>query len=1037
MNRFYHIFKNSGDSEYNDLVYNPSDTLHLEDSRFDIVLTPLSGTKYWRFGIALSQQEHFGFEPSAGRYSNQNLRFIEIDVGERSQTGWGYPSRIALGSYYFPQMESPMLRYDTYISQSEVHLKITLNTADNKIDIQLKAPGCPALAAQLPVDGYKFVKFFAWADYVPYALGCFLQVSAQGDEDSFEIYPEPAAGDNYWIFRLPKTKGKQSDAEARSEVTEVVHTFQSANADKAVDTPFLEILKKGDKLFAYDDEHKVVLYLLEVGNITAGADVTVRMKVLEYYRPNIQASSLLRHFIYGRLLQPESAYYLVPMYKVNFEEFIKLDYDFPTVALSDNERKYLEIMYQNWLHGREITSSYSLQELWKDFPRDFEPAQINSLLLTGREISLWGISQIHPESPIFEKFDRVIWVIRRLLSQGKIYTQISIRLILDETGDALTDHDVLRIFKLMLHFPNLIRSFGTAPDGTRTIELGEDRFYETYREYEGLWLFMRKFLSSHGVRYARQSGEATEEGRMTYREGLYRTPFPSLNRSNFTPVMGVKLLAFDIAKIIQELPNEKGQMIGIFGKWGRGKTFFIKQLWNVLLENKETIFIRVSYDAWKYQETPASWAYLYERLAEGYLGKFTWKFWRPYPWRLLRLNLKRNGPWPVLIFASATVAILSTWTFSRWKPFLITVIPASILLLAGLLIKLWKENSAKAVNLIKKYTIRHHYRGAMGMQASIQEELIKLLEVWIPGSKIGKQKIILEVEDIDRCRQDKIIETIDGLRTMLEDDAVADRLIILTAIDENILKSAISTKYSSFFPSKREPADELALQELVIEQLDKLFVSAIKLGVLTPYQRVEFVDTILQYRKSAKVPASSAEPPVVPEESSGSAQTGKQPTGQAPEVPLEGQKPEASAAREQAPGDTLSSDLADSWQEVSDLEGEYLRDVVRSWEKATPRKVWIFYHRYLLCKNLLIGKLLAEGRTSFWQTQQGARKLMLLLKYFGDLHDPDKIKEQEQSLLSSSVATVSINYIPATNAFTISHGDYLLLLQTLEMVIAY
>lgn len=57
-------------------------------------------------------------------------------------------------------------------------------------------------------------------------------------------------------------------------------------------------------------------------------------------------------------------------------------------------------------------------------------------------------------------------------------------------------------------------------------------------------------------------------------------------------------------------------MLGIFGPWGRGKTYFFNRLkMNLINKQKHELeYTIVEFNAWKYQDTPALWAYLYETL---------------------------------------------------------------------------------------------------------------------------------------------------------------------------------------------------------------------------------------------------------------------------------------------------------------------------------------------------------------------------------------------------------------------------------------
>ncbi|AHJ11713.1 P-loop NTPase fold protein [Sulfurospirillum multivorans] len=89
-------------------------------------------------------------------------------------------------------------------------------------------------------------------------------------------------------------------------------------------------------------------------------------------------------------------------------------------------------------------------------------------------------------------------------------------------------------------------------------------------------------------------------------------------KSEMQSVLGVEAVANTLSSVIVKEFDDSGMMIGIFGKWGRGKTHFSHRLW-VSIEEKKSNYIRVSFSAWKYQDTKASWAYLYENIFAAYL----------------------------------------------------------------------------------------------------------------------------------------------------------------------------------------------------------------------------------------------------------------------------------------------------------------------------------------------------------------------------------------------------------------------------------
>lgn len=78
---------------------------------------------------------------------------------------------------------------------------------------------------------------------------------------------------------------------------------------------------------------------------------------------------------------------------------------------------------------------------------------------------------------------------------------------------------------------------------------------------------------------------------------------------------------------ISESQSENIPMIGVFAPWGRGKSYFLnivfEQLKNRNKWSLKSLFKRksseqkyniIKFNAWKYQDTPAIWAYLYETI---------------------------------------------------------------------------------------------------------------------------------------------------------------------------------------------------------------------------------------------------------------------------------------------------------------------------------------------------------------------------------------------------------------------------------------
>ncbi|PHN99291.1 hypothetical protein CSC82_34795 [Rhodobacteraceae bacterium 4F10] len=334
------------------------------------------------------------------------------------------------------------------------------------------------------------------------------------------------------------------------------------------------------------------------------------------------------------------------------------------------------------------------------------------------------------------------------------------------------------------------------------------------------------------------------------------------------PKLDVDILSNHFADLLLNMQDNPGQMLGVFGQWGRGKTYFMNQVLNSLeLKHNEEAssdkiknqFYFLKFHAWKYQDTEGVWAYLYQQITELYLthknnedlksgNNFQRKIWHPITSKLnetkllLKLNIEKNGVFKLIFFLALIVVtiIISFYNPSFFKN--ITLINS---FLAGLLIvqsfmffiDLWKLGD-KGKRLIKKYTDKPNFNKLLGVQAEIQEELKHVLNVWMNikhDEKKPKKRLLLFVDDIDRCKEDRLIQVIDALRVMLEDKEIMKRVIIVAAVDEDILERAIQWKYKNFIDSERKSS-------LIKEYMDKLFIACIKLPALYTKEKEQMID---------------------------------------------------------------------------------------------------------------------------------------------------------------------------------------------------
>lgn len=409
-----------------------------------------------------------------------------------------------------------------------------------------------------------------------------------------------------------------------------------------------------------------------------------------------------------------------------------------------------------------------------------------------------------------------------------------------------------------------------------------------------------------------------------------RENFKDIVDANVTPCFGIKAVTDCFAKQLDKIATSKTEstrMLGIFGPWGRGKTYFFKQL-KADLEDKQRHTLKykiVEFNAWKYQDTPALWAYLYETIYKS-------SSWLEKTINFIRQTIQINDV--IIYFLILVVGWLIGWFVSEHsnnviREFLVSIkIPASaIYLFLGIAYTL-VEKPVTVRRIIKRYTSRKSYKNYLGIQNEIEENLQKLLQSMVLCP--SKSRVILYVDDIDRCPSRKMVSLIEALRTVLENPKIQERLIVICSIDEKkLLQSYKQELIANGF--NQEQSNQLSR-----EQLDKLFLFGIKLADLDSTQLQEYLETLI--------------------ENSNSENKTNTPNEQKEEIPF-------STARQK--GAFIPTNASEEIPELNDERIESLfKDYFvshRNLRTITPRKIRIMYYQVLFALSLSSKRGNGEG----------------------------------------------------------------------------
>ncbi|RME09509.1 MAG: hypothetical protein D6816_04325, partial [Bacteroidetes bacterium] len=253
--------------------------------------------------------------------------------------------------------------------------------------------------------------------------------------------------------------------------------------------------------------------------------------------------------------------------------------------------------------------------------------------------------------------------------------------------------------------------------------------------------------------------------------------------------------------------------IGIFGAWGSGKTSLM-QMVKEDLTGKTNSVRTVWFTAWKYDRHEALWRALILRIIEALYPRQTLKDtpWEEQP-RLPDDQLTEIQKEQVALLdrlASSLYGSVSWEEGGRWavewskagKEF--AKLPAFVLAnLTGM------SSLAEAIGLDPKLAEAIH----RDMQTGYMNQLVSMEQFENAFSQavrkiLGKDgRLIVFVDDLDRCLPEKAIEVLEAIKLFLE----APGVVFVLGMDKAVVQRGIEARYGAFFHQQPGRESELPI----------------------------------------------------------------------------------------------------------------------------------------------------------------------------------------------------------------------------------
>lgn len=362
--------------------------------------------------------------------------------------------------------------------------------------------------------------------------------------------------------------------------------------------------------------------------------------------------------------------------------------------------------------------------------------------------------------------------------------------------------------------------------------------------------------------------------------------------------------------------TEQDLCFGLFGHWGRGKTYLINRVSELLAASHG--YETVKFSAWKYRSNTEVWAFLYETFSEASRKSHIMSpVLTP-----IRAMLARYGIWPITLgYISLGISLYSVQDKVAFGQFVFQFLgvagTAYVLILFFRLNTFWKRVG-------QPIFATPTHRSILGLQASIGNDLDALLTGWLPKDhwvprilpestdskpqkfrvsmlwpwmrmvartaswpKIityfmavayvfwqlqppdkpgmpssvaplvyyawlvasvvlpvlalflaqGPKRLLLVVDDLDRCEPTQMLEIVESIMLLLDNPEVRRRMQIAMLVEEEALEAALLKKYSHLQKqnhSRVADPDKTVNDTIVRENLDKIFLSYLRLPAVTP-----------------------------------------------------------------------------------------------------------------------------------------------------------------------------------------------------------
>jgi hypothetical protein len=122
---------------------------------------------------------------------------------------------------------------------------------------------------------------------------------------------------------------------------------------------------------------------------------------------------------------------------------------------------------------------------------------------------------------------------------------------------------------------------------------------------------------------------------------------------------------------------------------------------------------------------------------------------------------------------------------------------------------------------------------------------------WLRFGGAQPSRVLLIVDDLDRCHPDHLISVVESIKLLVEDPGISSRVQVLMLVEEEVLRHAILEKYGRLIMDRKEGlVGSYDAFRLVRETCEKLFTAQLRLPQLSTQEVRDLVETFSGFRKA-------------------------------------------------------------------------------------------------------------------------------------------------------------------------------------------